>query len=254
MGITIAVSAYFQSGEWRQNGGGLMGQVRKPWADAVIEDSLWKQVLTWEGEPILALSLRYPTFAEDSPGQRRVGRYYRQVVEHWRARWEGTFFQQACAAAAVARAASRPFHCWEATLDYTITYQTDDLFSLYLDACEHTGGQQSLSVRQGDVWAMPSGTPRSLRSFFPPNCRWKAQVLTQATQQIEELLTTGDYQFEENWRKKLVVTFDPARFYLEARGIILFYPLYAIAPHVEGIPTFLITPPTSLPILPEEYH
>ena len=40
-------------------------------------------------------------------------------------------------------------------------------------------------------------------------------------------------------RRLLRRHFNPQNYYLTAEGLVFFFPMYAIAPSVEGIPTFL---------------
>lgn len=213
-----------------------------------VEMEQWKRVLKWEEEPVLTISLQYPKLPEDNPGTRRVSKYYHHVAEQWKERWKSELFAQAQEVAQAARAASRPFHPWEAALTYQITYLTGEMFSLYMDAYEYAGGAHGITVRSGDTWEMPSGTPRTLPSFFPPHSHWKQTVLDQAAQTIQARLDTGESWFDQDWREKLVQEFDPNRFYHTEDGLAIFYPLYSIAPYAEGIPVF----PIALPDQPEE--
>lgn len=208
-----------------------------------VEAQQYKRVLKWEAEPVLTLTLNYPKLSGDTPGCRRVNRYYCQTARQWRSRWEGALYEQAKDTARSLREASRPFHPWEAALSYQITCQADGLLSVYLDAYEYAGGAHGMTVRQGDTWSMPEGTFRSLRSFFPPHFRWRRWVLEQVARSIQARLNTGDSWFEPNWQEQIVREFDPERFYCTPEGPSVFYPLYCIAPYAEGIPVFPITLP-----------
>ena len=208
-----------------------------------LDAGAWRRVLKWEEEQVLTISLRWPKLDDALPGPRRVGRYYRQVSEQWKTRWEGEFYRQACAAAAAAREASRPFAPWSASLDFTVTHLDGTFLSLYQDAVEDTGDRRPVTVRRGDTWTMPSGTPCSLSSFFPPRSRWRRQVLSELTIQAEKRVSSSEALFYQDWRERLERDFHPDRFYLTDKGIILFYPLYTLAPYAEGIPTFQIAKP-----------
>lgn len=220
-----------------------MRQNSQPPPSAPVETQQYKRVLKWEAEPVLTLSVEFPKFPEDGPGFRRVNRYYCQVARQWRARWEGALYEQAREEARSLREASRPFRPWEARLTYQITCREDGLLSLYLDAYEYAGGAHGMTVRQGDAWSMPEGACRSLRSFFPPRCRWRQAVLDQVSRSIQARLAAGESWFDPNWQELIVRTFDPERFYCTKEGPVVFYPLYSIAPYAEGIPVFPIVPP-----------
>ena len=204
-----------------------------------LEAGAWRRVLKWEGEPVLTISLRWPKLPEDLPGPRRVSRYYRQVADCWRTRWEKDLYARAKEAAAAAREASRPFTPWSADLDFTPTLRENGLLSLYQDAVERTDGSRPVTFRRSDTWELPSGTPRSLASFLPPPHR-KRRVLEAVAAQIEGRVASGESLFYEDWRRRLAAAFDPERFYLTGEGAALYFPLCTVAPYAEGIPTFSI--------------
>lgn len=207
-----------------------------------LEDCTWRKDLSWEGEPVLSFSICFPKYPDTGRGLRRMGRYYRQVADTWRARWEGPLYQAACTAAQEARATSRPFSPWTCSLTWQTTFQSEDMISLCLDAAERTGGSHVLTLRQGDTWLLPEGTPLPLSALFPGR-RWRAQVLGQVRHQISARLASGSSLFFPGWQKLCASRFDPDRFFLTEEGPVVFYPMYSIAPYVEGIPTFPLSVP-----------
>lgn len=215
----------------------------KPDGTVPVGTAQWERTLNWEGEPVLSLSLQTPKLPEDAPGLRRIGRYYQRFAQQWRARWEGPLYVQACACAKAMRARSYPFRPWEARLTFQVTHQTGALLSVCLDAYEYAGGAHGLTVRHGDTWELPGGTPRTLASFFPPRCPWRRLALEQVQADIRRRLGTGEAWFDPDWQRLTVREFDPEHFYCTPEGPAVFYPLYSIAPYAEGIPVFPITPP-----------
>lgn len=207
-------------------------------AELSVDSKTWKRVLKWEGESVLTYSIRCPDFPEDLACFRRIGRYYHRIFELWKNRWENVLYQRACTCVAAAREQSLPFRPWEASLNYTVTFQQENLLSLYLDAWEYSGGVHGVTVRRGDTWELSSGTPRCLSSFFPPHSRWRRSVLEALHAQASERISTGETLYFEDWPDRISSCFDPDRFYLTEQGIALFYPLYTIAPYAEGIPVF----------------
>ena len=47
-------------------------------------------------------------------------------------------------------------------------------------------------------------------------------------------------RYAEGWRRRLRRSLSPLNFYLTEEGLAFFYPMYAIAPAVEGIPVFTV--------------
>lgn len=207
-----------------------------------IQDGRWKQILKCGEEPVLTLTLRWPRLPEDRAAVRRVGRYYHQLTQHWRARWEVVLYRRACGTLAAAREHSLPFHPWEAALDYTVTHNEAGLLSLYLDAYEYTGGAHGMTVRCAGTWDLSNGCPRSLGSFFPPRCRWRQTVVNTVREQWAARLAQGETMYLDGWEQAVDSAFDPERFYLAPEGLTVFYPLYTLAPYAEGLPAFVILP------------
>lgn len=207
-----------------------------------VEAGTWKQVLKCEGEPVLSFTLRWPKLPEDSAAFRRIGRYYQYAADRWRTRWETCLFASACEELKRAREQSFPFRPWEAALDFTVTYNEKGLFSLYMDAYEFTGGAHGNTVRCGDAWDLNSGMPCTLPMFFPRGSRWRWESIAAVRTEIERQIATGDYMYLDGWYQAAAKEFDPCRFYLTDQGATVFYPLYSLAPYVEGFPAFVVAP------------
>ncbi len=199
-------------------------------------DGAYRQVFR-EGEAVLLTAqASWPRLEEDGPGLRRINRYYDALADRWIKRWEGSLLAQAKAAAGPE---TPP---WSAELSFTVTCLREDLFSLYLDAEEDVDGKRPRRVRMGDVWRLPSGTPVTLREFFPDRRFWRGAVLEQVRQQIGAQVAAGEALFFEAWPRLTARRFSPDRFYLTEKGPVLFYPVESIAPALEGFPTFLLRP------------
>lgn len=217
-----------------------MKQAKKQTESVVVEADVYKRVLKYEGEVVLTLSIRTPRLPEDRPAFRRIGRYYKHAAECWRIRWEVALYQRVCAELAALRERSLPFQPWEAVLDFTVAYNEKGLLSLYMDSYEYTGGAHGNTVRCGDTWDLCTGMPCTLASFYPSKCHWKREAIAAVRAEIERQLATGEYMYLDGWDQAVVTQFDPCRFYLSSGGVTLFYPLYTLAPYVEGIPAFLV--------------
>ena len=120
---------------------------------------LWRErekTLAWEGEPVLVYTVQALALPS-APA--RVERCYRRVEAVWAARWEKSLYPRACAALRAARAASRPFRPWEASLSASVTLDTPERLSLYWEAAERLDGPHAVTLRRGDAWALPRGCP-----------------------------------------------------------------------------------------------
>lgn len=183
-----------------------------------------------EGQRLLTVTAKWPRLEGTAPGLKRVDRYYDALAARWLQRWEGSLAEQAKAA--------RPERPWSASLDFTVTLFRDGLLSLYLDAVEDVGQRRPRRVRQGDVWALPSGAPLTLRELLPRRRRWRGAVLEEVRRQIGERVQSGESAFYEDWPALAAKRFSPRRFYLTEGGAVVFYPVESIAPAMEGFPAF----------------
>ncbi len=196
-----------------------------------------------DGERVLlTLRSRWPRLEETCPGCRRVNRYYDALAQRWKKRWTGPLLADAKAAAGPE---TPP---WEARLDFTVTLFQGELFSLYWEVTEDVGARRPRRLRQGDIWQLPQGAPLSLRELLPPRRWWKGPILEEVRRQIGERVQSGEALFFDSWPSLASRKFSPGRAYLTEEGPVVFYPVEALAPAMEGFPTFSLkglTPPAA---------
>lgn len=202
-----------------------------------------KRVMKSNGVPVLTLSIRRPVF-QDTGKTARIERYFAKAAQQWEKRWETVLFPRACQALADAGETNCPFTCWQAELDYTVTFWRPPLLSLHLDATESGQGSRPLHIRAGETWDCACGYPCTLRSFFPAKARrWRRELMDSLRAQAAERLNSGESLLDPDCVQVMERTFDPERFYLTEHGLVLFYPLYVLGPYAEGIPVFTVPVP-----------
>lgn len=203
-----------------------------------VTPQVWKRVMKSNGKPVLTLSMRRPAFP-DTGKSRRIERYFAEVAQQWKNRWETVLFPRACQALADAQEAGGVFTPWSAELDYTVTLWRPPVLSLRLDAVESGQGPKPLRIRAGETWDCSCGYPRTLRSFFPPRTRrWRRELLDSLRAQAADRLASGESLLDPDCAQVMDRAFDPARFYLTEEGASVFYPLYILGAYAEGIPVF----------------
>ena len=200
----------------------------------LAQPGTYRQVFR-DGETVLlTVTQRWPRLSGESPGLRRIDRYYDALAERWRNRWVGSLLERAKAAAGPE---TPP---WEASLDFTVTLFRDGLLSLWLEASEDTGARRPHRIRMGDTWRIPTGVPVTLRELLPLQRWWRGPVLEEVRRQIGARVSSGESLFYEGWPQLASRLFSPDRFYLTAQGAAVFYPIESIAPALEGFPTFFL--------------
>lgn len=194
-----------------------------------------------EGIPVLSASVSVPQPAEATDRTaRRIRRYYQLQCRSYLRYCEKWLLPQAAAECRAALAASAPLPKFRAELLYRVTYQDERFLSLYTQSREVTLPGQTQVTRRGDTWDLAAGYPVPLSSFFSPRSSWKRQLLETAAEEIRRQERAGIARYHEKWPRELRRRFTPQNFYLTEEGLAFFYPMYALAPAVEGIPTFVV--------------
>ena len=169
-----------------------------------------------------------------------MNRYFDQLAQRWQTKWETTFYRNACLAYE-SQTDKTLFQPWRASLSYEVTFWEPPLISIRINIQEQGPVTPPVSLCLGEVWDCSSGYPCSLRTFLPAKpYQWKKHLTAQLQEQAQQRLDSGESLLNPNCLSVLKQTFDPDRFYLTEEGVVIFYPLYALGPYGEGIPTFTV--------------
>ena len=196
---------------------------------------------TADGIPVLTARVALPEpVGPESQSTRHIRRYYRAQCRAYLRYCGRQLFPQAEAAYRAALETSAPLPYFHAELDFRVTYNENGFWSLYTQSREPDPDGRTLLRRWGDTWDLRTGYPAPISAFFPSRSSWKKTLLTLAAEDIQRQETAGHAQYFPNWRRMLRRHFNPRSFYLTDSGLALFYPMYAIAPAMEGIPVFTL--------------
>ncbi len=133
-----------------------------------------------------------------------------------------------------------PFSPYELIYTYTISYQKNNILSLYGDQYVYAGGAHGSTIRTSQNWNLSNGTQFSLSSLFHEDCSYVILLLKEIFHQIETQIENGSNSYFEDYAKLAVETFQFDQFYLAEHSVALFYQQYDIAPYSSGIPVFFI--------------
>ena len=206
---------------------------------------------TVEEIPVLSASVSLP---EPVPAadrlSRRIRRYYQLQCRSFLRYCEAYLLPAAAEACRTALEASQPIPKFRAELTYRVTYNEGGLWSLYTQSREQGPGGQTALLRRGDTWDLASGYPVALSALFPRRSGWRRRLLEAVEAEAAQRTAAGVSQYHEGVRRRLRQYFNPQNFYLTGEGLAVFYPMYAIAPAMEGIPVFTIPYGRGGPALP----
>lgn len=187
-----------------------------------------------EGIPILRAEITLPQV--DANG--RFNRFYRLQARSYLRYCENMLLPLAASELRSALETSAPLPSITAYLDFQITCQDDRFLSLYTQSRESGLPGPSLLTRRGDTWDRTADTMVPLEDFFPR--RERKQLLAAASAAIQRQEAAGLARYREDWRRQLRRCFNPRNYYLTERALTIFYPMYALGPAAEGIPTFTV--------------
>ena len=196
---------------------------------------------TVEGIPVLSAQITLPQPTEEKLRvARRIRRYYHSQSRAFFRYCEQSLLPLAAREYQTALAASAPLPAFRAELNYQVTYNEGGLWSLYTQSREVTLPGQTLLTRYGDTWDLRTGYPVALSAFFPGKTPWKRRLISWASAEIERQERAGIAQYRQGWRRLLRRHFNSRNFYLTEEGLAFFFPMYTVAPAMEGIPTFVL--------------
>ena len=129
---------------------------------------------------------------------------------------------------------------YEIILEYNVTYNKDNIVSIYYDQYEFTGGAHGNTIRTSQNWNLSAGKMLPLSYFFPNNPYYIIDILIEINKQIKEQIQNGTNYYFDNYCELVLETFNLENYYLIEKGIAIFFQQYDIAPYSSGIPVFYI--------------
>lgn len=150
------------------------------------------------------------------------------------------FYQSAVKQYRMSQAQNFPFHNFEFLEVFESTYCKMPLISLFFDIYEFTGGAHGNTVRSGNTWDIRRGRLLPLEYLFVDDYYYVPIMLDYIETEATRRQITGTAHYFDNLKENIKKYFDPKNYYLDENGIAIFYPLYTIAPYVEGIQVFVV--------------
>lgn len=201
-----------------------------------------ERVWTVDEIPVLTAALSIPQWPKGAGGRTilRLNRYYRQHARSFLAYCNRFLYPQAEADFRQACRTGAPLPCGRALLNCTVTCTHDRFLSLYLDCTEWAGTARAVTLRRSDTWDLATGWPVSARDCFPRGVPIRRRCLSTAREVCARQAAEGLCVYADNLSMRLRRHLNLRNFYLSEEGFHFYYQMYAIAPAIEGIPTFLL--------------
>lgn len=201
-----------------------------------------KRTFCYENKAMLTLSITYPQIIlrHNPPVQNKINRQIQAQVNDFYHYASNSLYPQSIDAYKHTQENGFPFHHYETSLQYKITYNQHCHLSLYRDQYEFTGGAHGNTIRASDNWNLIHGCSIPLSCFFPHEHNYRALMLEQILEQANQQMQQNPGIFFEDYRTLIVQHFNENSYYLTPSGVAIYYQQYEIAPYVTGIVVFTI--------------
>jgi hypothetical protein len=126
-------------------------------------------------------------------------------------------------------------HPYIANADYKITYNKSPLLSLYVNYYQYTGGAHGMYEWKANTFDTSLAKELMLDDLFKKDSNYKDIIRVEIARQIE--------QDKDNYFPDAVEQVNKTNeftFFLEPEHLIVYFPLYSIAPYSSGISQFRI--------------
>ena len=134
-----------------------------------------------------------------------------------------------------------PIMVFELIYEYNITYNKNNIISLYADEYTFSGGAHGSTIRSSQNWNMQSSIQFTLANLFPNNPYYLIDILKNINTQIEAQLNNNSNQYFDNYCTLVLETFKINQFYITTDNkLAIYFQQYDIAPYSSGIPVFYI--------------
>jgi len=207
-----------------------------------IEKKILKKELKYKGEVILKYTIEYPQVSNSmwTISSKKFNLYNYNIAIKLKNRAEGKLFEEAKEVYEYNKKNGYPIMVFELYYTFTVTYNTNNILSLYTDEYEFTGGAHGLTNRQSQNWDFRMGRQITLQELFPRDLNYVSNILKQINDTISRDIENGNNIYFDNYCCLTAENFNVNNFYLENGNIIIYYQQYDIAPYSSGILTFKI--------------
>ncbi len=204
-----------------------------------VTEGRLSEELTYEGITMVSADFRYPIVSSGNiKADKRINSYYKHIARTLMKKARNELLPEAVDEWRYSVENSYPFRQFETVMKYDVTYNNDDILSLYYDVYEYTGGAHGITKRFGDTWQATTGWFIELSDFFPRGVGYKRQLIDNAVKIATRQIAEGTHQYFDLYPKLIKKYFSPTKFYIQPDNITIFYDQYAIAPGFEGTPVF----------------
>ena len=190
--------------------------------------------------PVFLYTIHYPSFQTTCSidGAQKVNAYYTSAARKTEAYCRTVLYPMALESAQYIQTNQPPFHSYELTVDYQITYNRNCITSLIMNQYTFMGGAHGETLRTSATWDFHTGNQLPLERFYPRTSSFPKSLLNEIEGQIIGRLKATPSAYFPDYAALLQEHFQPENYYLRPGGIVIYYQQYDIAPYASGIPEY----------------
>lgn len=206
-----------------------------------VENKVLKGELKYKDTVVLTYNIEYPeiVYSDYILGKQSFNKFNKDIALSLEKYVVSTLFKDASELYDYNVSNNYPIMVYEVLLQYNITYNNNNILSLYYDNYEFTGGAHGNTIRSSQTWDLYLNRQLRLSSFYN-NPYYIIDILKNVNNQIAEQISLGNNTFFDNYCQLVTETFNLSNYYLTTNGIVIFFQQYDIAPYSSGIQTFYL--------------
>lgn len=199
-----------------------------------------ENTLYYRDIPVFKYSIGFPSFTSScsEAAVETINAHYGAMALEKEQYCRTVLYPQAVKDAQYIQSNEPPFHPYEFTMDYKVTFNSGCITSLYFSQYTFMGGAHGLTERTSDTWDFSSGRRILLGDFFPSDSGYEEHIIEWINEQIARRLTEEPALFFNDYADLVRKNFHLESFYLMPEALVLYFQVYDIAPYTMGIPEF----------------
>ncbi|PFJ08520.1 ferritin [Bacillus cereus] len=184
-------------------------------------------------KPYIEYQINSPSFHNfsNSKFQNKLNFYYKKSTDKFKNKLEKEsqkYYKET-------KGSNTPFHPYVANVDYKVSLNKPPLLSLYVNYYQYTGGAHGLYTWKANTFDLNEKKLLHLDGLFQQKDTYKEVIRAEIVKQIKQ---NKSIYFPDAMEK--VMSAKKFHFFLEQNNLVIYFPLYEIAPYASGIPQFRI--------------
>jgi hypothetical protein len=201
-----------------------------------------QEKLTYQGDVMVEVSVSYPAIdgAVSRRCIRRFNEYYEREAQRQRKYARESMYPDAVSDYTFSKSKGYPFNTYELMQVFEVTYNSAPILGLYYDVYQYTGGAHGMTDRTGDTWDLRRCKMLGMGELFAHGYDYTVPIFRYIEAEALRRQTSGEVQYFDGLIENIHKYFEEKNYYLSCQGLIVFYPLYSIAPYYVGIQSFTV--------------